>query len=249
MQNSLPVYSNQSGRHVDLSTVLQRHLNTPFQRPLPDWVRNAAQATVHQAAGRPLILDSGCGTGLSSLLLAQRHPDAFVVGLDQSSHRLARFQPEPATAGVQPANAVRGDSRQVLQSAGRNLLLVRADAQDYWRALVQIGATLSSHYLLYPNPWPKAHHLKRRWHGHPVWPYLLQLGGRLELRTNWSIYADEFAYALANCCICPVEMDRLSNSEALAQPMSLFEKKYAVSGHTLWRVAARLPGSLRESGT
>ena len=32
------------------------------------------------------------------------------------------------------------------------------------------------HYLLYPNPWPKAKHLQRRVHGHGSFPLLLQLG-------------------------------------------------------------------------
>ncbi|MFW7344351.1 SAM-dependent methyltransferase, partial [Pollutimonas sp. H1-120] len=51
--------------------------------------------------------------------------------------------------------------------------------------------------MLYPNPYPKAGHLKMRWHGHAVLPTLLALGGALELRSNWSIYVEEFALAVA----------------------------------------------------
>ena len=46
------------------------------------------------ARGRPLILDSFCGTGQSTRMLAVGNPDALVVGIDKSSERL-RKQAEP----------------------------------------------------------------------------------------------------------------------------------------------------------
>ena len=33
------------------------------------------------------------------------------------------------------------------------------------------------HTLLYPNPYPKPKQLGSRWHGHAVFPYLLQVCG------------------------------------------------------------------------
>ncbi|GAB0491238.1 hypothetical protein MMPV_002490 [Pyropia vietnamensis] len=42
-------------------------------------------------AGRPLVLDSGCGTGTSTRALAAgRHADAVVIGVDRSHVRLSR---------------------------------------------------------------------------------------------------------------------------------------------------------------
>ena len=59
----------------------------------------------------------------------------------------------------------------------------------------------------------------------------------IELRTNWSIYAEEFAFALQasgwQALIEQIEID--ANIAAL----SLFEAKYARSGHALWRVVGR----------
>jgi tRNA (guanine-N7-)-methyltransferase len=110
------------------------------------------------AAGAPLILDSCCGVGESSRLLARAFPNHYVIGVDQSASRLARGGGRAAEC---PAN----------------LDLVRADVVDYWRLLHEAGVRLDRHYLLYPNPWPKIGHLSRRWHGHPVFPTLLELGG------------------------------------------------------------------------
>lgn len=220
MSGSLPVSSNQTGPHDDLSATVGKHLRTTFKRPVPPWVDDLAQSIIQAADHRRLILDSGCGTGQSTVRIATDNPDAWVVGIDQSADRLRRSANEAGT---------------------HNLQYVRADVQDLWRALQNRGVTLQAHYLLYPNPWPKAHHLMRRWHAHPVWPSLLALGGDIELRTNWDIYADEFHQALLMSGASSITIDTLSNSVAMAHPMSLFEKKYAQSGHALWRVRATVP--------
>ena len=161
-----------------------------------------------QPNNRLLILDSFCGTGMSTALIAEANPDALVVGIDQSAHRLAKHQ----AAGAQ------------------NYLLLRAEAEPFWLCLVEAGITLHSHWLLYPNPWPKASQFKRRVHGHGAFPVLSRLGGKLELRTNWDIFAQEFAQAAALIGIKGHTTSFTSDS-----PMSLFERKYADRGHTLWR--------------
>lgn len=138
----------------------------------------------------------------------------MVVGIDQSAARLGRFC-EP----VLP-----------------NMRLVRARAEDFWRLLRADGIRPARHFLLYPNPWPKAAHLKRRWQGHPAFPELLSLGGRLELRTNWRVYADEFALAARICGIVAQPVVSFS----VQSPLSPFERKYADSGHRLYRLGLNL---------
>ncbi len=58
---------------------------------------------------------------------------------------------------------------------------------------------------------------------------LSRLGGALELRTNWDIYAQEFAQAAALIGI-KGHIEPFSPDS----PMTLFERKYADRGHTLW---------------
>jgi len=249
MPDSLPVISNQTGAHEDLSEVVSKHLRTAFLRPIPTWVDQTAGDILAQCEGRPLILDSGCGTGHSTVRIATENPDCLVVGIDQSAHRLKRSPVALSASGEYTGHTTHMAQQQGADTPFRppafppfpdNVLFVRADVQDLWRALLQRGVRLHSHYLLYPNPWPKAHHLMRRWHGHPVWPSLLALGGRIQMRTNWEIYALEFHQALLMGDASSISMDIVLNLDALAQPMSLFEKKYAESGHTLWRVTADL---------
>jgi tRNA (guanine-N7-)-methyltransferase len=216
--DSKPVTSQQTGPHDSLDSVVLKHLHHRWRRPLPDWVQQLADDSLQQHADAPWILDSGCGTGLSTLQLARAFPEHWVIGIDQSAHRLGRISTNP------PAN----------------LRYLRVDAQDFWRALHLRHIRLSRHYLLYPNPWPKAHHLMRRWHGHPVWPTLLAMGGVLELRSNWPVYVQEFGRALALSTDAAVHMDTLDNTDALQQPLTLFEKKYAASGHAIARLRCDL---------
>jgi tRNA G46 methylase TrmB len=159
------------------------------------------------------VLDSFCGTGQSTAMLAARHDDALVIGVDKSSHRLNR----------RPA-------------APDNCVLLQAHCEAVWRYLVGRQQKLLAHYLLYPNPWPKPGHLSRRVHGHPAFPLLLALGGQLELRSNWQLYVEEFGVALhllhQPSCIAVVPAD--------APALTLFEHKYRESGHQLWSVTAKL---------
>jgi tRNA G46 methylase TrmB len=88
---------------------------------------------------------------------------------------------------------------------------------------------------LYPNPWPKPDHLQRRWHGSPLWPSILALGGRLELRSNWRVYVDEFAQALA-LTGASAQLEICS----VSAPLTPFERKYQLSGQTCWRCISEL---------
>ena len=73
----------------------------------------------------------------------------------------------------------------------------RADVIDIWRMIKASDLeSLKNTICFIPNPWPKKDQLKRRWHGHPVFPEMISLCDHIELRTNWRIYAEEFKQAL-----------------------------------------------------
>lgn len=229
--NSNPIVSNQTDIHDQLAKLVVRHSTTHFQKPITSYNESAFDISMRawRAAGaRPLILDAGCGTGVSTLHLATQFPEHFVIGVDQSADRLAR---NLAWTGAMPSNLIR----------------IRADLVDYWRLMQQAGIHPDRHYLLYPNPWPKKHHIGRRWHGHPVFPVIVALGGYLECRSNWRIYIDECAAALnqltgidiATEAYFPNDIDMLEQrpftSDAASAPITPFESKYMASGHMLWR--------------
>lgn len=217
--NSRVPTSAQTGIHEHLATLLDRHLASPFRKPYTDYNRAAFAASLERrervAPGAPLILDSCCGVGESSIALAKAFPNHYVIGVDQSESRLAR------NIGGKQGGA----------ELPSNLDLVRADLVDYWRLLNDAGVRLDRHYLLYPNPWPKIGHLSRRWHGHPVFPVMLELGGVLECRSNWQIYVEEHCFAVQRITGQSTVCEPYAPTEALTP----FERKYLDSGHTLFR--------------
>lgn len=220
--NSLAVESAQVGPHRRLGELVERHRAHTWRQPIASHSRVAWQslkAWMQPRSGMPLILDSGCGTGASSIALAAANPRCVVVGVDQSLERLSR----------------QGELRGDLLPLAENAALLRAPLQDLWRLLLADGVSLQRHLIWYPNPWPKPEHLQRRWHAHAVFPTLLALGGDIELRSNWRVYVDEFAQALATCgwqsAVTPIAAD--------ADPVTPFERKYRDSGHSLWCLSAQ----------
>lgn len=218
--NSRRVGSNQGGVHNRLVPIVARHAASPFRRPIADEQRACFARLDHAVRehGGPLILDSGCGTGASTSILAERFADHLVIGIDKSTSRLQRT------------------------GSGNNLanrIVARGDCVDLWRLAAQARWPVVRHYLLYPNPWPKAKHVQRRWHAHPVFPKLLALGGVVELRSNWAIYAREFSLALASSGYEPGDIEAITACE----PLTPFEAKYHASGHRLYRITCDLARS------
>ena len=111
-------------------------------------------------------------------------------------------------------------------------MLLRAELSTFWRLLLNDGFSPERHYMLYPNPWPKPGHLKRRWHGHPVFPQLLGLGGEIEMRCNWEIYALEFARAVNLATGADIRPARIHPDVGI----SPFEQKYLERGQALFSV-------------
>lgn len=207
---SSPVTSRQLSPHPRLAETVAKHAAHPWRKPVADHSRRQFDALAPEVRswGGPLILDTGCGTGHSTAVLAGRYPDCLVLGIDKSADRLAKHADLPA-----------------------NARLVRADLEDFWLLAESAGWTFVRQTFFYPNPWPKPEHRLRRWAFHPVLPSALACGGVWEVRTNWDIYALEFAQAFGILTgVTPKVLPWLP-----AEPETLFEKKYLASGHALWR--------------
>ncbi|MDG1773005.1 MAG: SAM-dependent methyltransferase [Oceanicoccus sp.] len=214
VSNSRIITSSQTGIHDNLEPVVRRHLHSRFQRPYPNYSRDVFEQAAQRVSQHhgDLILDSYCGVGESTVSLAKQYPGALIIGIDKSVVRLTKHNEHYRQSGVD------------------NYLLLRADVDDFWRLAVEANWQLARHCVFYPNPWPKSSQLKRRVHGSPLFSSLLALGGEVELRSNWPIYVQEFAAALA-----------VANYSAKAEPftpepvITPFERKYSESGQPLWR--------------
>jgi len=222
---SRAISSSQTGIHKNLHSLVKRHMTAQFQQPIGDFNLKIFKqiAAIKSSCNQPIILDSGCGTGESTRLIARKFPSSLVIGIDKSSHRLRRS----------------GLDKECEIIHRDNYLLARTDIIDFWRLASDANWQCHKHYILYPNPWPKPSHLGRRWHTHPVFPFLISLGGDLELRTNWSIYAQEFSAALG-LITDQTAMLEIYTPENVISP---FEKKYLASGHKLFRCTINLRAS------
>lgn len=230
MNNNIPsgdskaIITNQTGIHEKLDEVVQKHLAHPFKKPYQLHTEQAFKemdALVSEfLAAKPngkVILDACCGVGQSTRLLAKQNPDALVIGVDKSAHRINRN--------------VEGFSTEDGYQA-QNYHLVRADLNDFYRLVKAANWPVSQHYILYPNPWPKSKHLQRRWHGSAVFPQMTAIGGELILRSNWHLYLAEFKQAAKQVGLSG-EITKLTTA---VQPLTPFEAKYQASGQDCWQL-------------
>lgn len=215
MYHSKPVTSNQDEIHPRLNYVVQRHINSPYLKPFQKHNLKAFDAflmEIEKGNFDYLILDSCCGTGMSSFALAKQNPSALVVGVDQSYVRLNKDRKgEPIPT---------------------NCLMLQANCEDIWRLCDYAGIRFKAHYILYPNPYPKSEHLQRRWHGHPAFPFLKDLAETTILRSNWKMYLDEFNQAWQ--CLTGPGFD--VKELVVNEPLTLFECKYAKSGQVVYEL-------------
>jgi len=138
--------------------------------------------------GGGVILEIGFGGGEHLVAQAAAHPDARFIGV------------EPFLNGV--ASCLRHVEERLLPSPqGRggerlNIRLHQGDARDVIARLP--NASLDLCYVLFPDPWPKARHYKRRLIQPAFLSELarvLKLGAEVRFATDWADYA---AWTLAH---------------------------------------------------
>ncbi|NVJ61985.1 MAG: SAM-dependent methyltransferase [Gammaproteobacteria bacterium] len=207
---SREVTSNQSGVHEKIAEIIDKNRRFVYKKPIQNHNKLAFESAfrIIQECEYSPILDSCCGTGHSTVWLANQFPERVVIGIDQSEVRLHKQHELPA-----------------------NAYLLRTNCEDFWRLCSEANIVFYRHFILYPNPWPKSEHIKRRWHGHPVFTYLPQLSESIEVRSNWSIYIDEFALAWKLL----TGKKGVTEEYKTQQYVTRFEEKYSKSGQALFR--------------
>lgn len=240
--NSRWVSTNQPDVHEKLKEVVERHARSKSQKPIQQHTLNAFEHVTQWLTGfdaRDIILDSCCGVGESTWRLAQQHPEAVVIGIDKSFSRLEKhgLQPEYATYdGQQEAlGDASAENNQAVFLSRDNYAVVRADVIDFWRLICEADWDIKVHNIFYPNPYPKASQLQKRWHGTASFQDILRIGGILRVRSNWEIYIREFSEALRLCGKRPV-----FSQVQKGQPITPFERKYWNSGQQSWQVECEL---------
>ena len=143
------------------------------QIALPDPTCGPLDPEALKAGAQALWLEIGFGGGEHLAAQAGLHPGVRLIGV------------EPFVNGV--ASAL----RHVEDAHLTNILIHQGDARDVLNALPD--ACLERVFILFPDPWPKSRHHKRRLVQPEVIADLARVlipGGRLRFATDWSAYAD-----------------------------------------------------------
>jgi tRNA (guanine-N7-)-methyltransferase len=138
------------------------------------WEDNPARTPLDLAAlfgARPVWLEIGFGGGEHMVHQAASHPDVGIIGCEPYINGVAMLLGKIRRAGVE------------------NLAVHPGDARDLFDVLPE--ASISRAFLLYPDPWPKARHHRRRFvteeHLVPL-ARVMQPGAILRLATDIEDY-------------------------------------------------------------
>jgi tRNA (guanine-N7-)-methyltransferase len=181
--------------------------------------------------GAPLWLEVGFGGGEHALAQIAAHPGVAYIASEVFENGLCSLLTRLVAEGEEGTGALPA-----------NLRLWPADARHLLGALPE-GA-LDRLYLLFPDPWPKARHAKRRF----VHPSLLPLVARaLKPGGEWRIASDDPTYQDWVEAVMAEAADFTLLSRDHARPAdwpgTRYEAKALREGRApiYWRFARRLP--------
>jgi tRNA (guanine-N7-)-methyltransferase len=125
----------------------------------------------------PVVLEIGCGTGISTLAMAAAEPQLDVLAVEVYRRGLAQL-----LSGIDRAGLT-------------NVRLIRGDGVDVLEQMLTPGS-LTGVRVYFPDPWPKARHHKRRLMQPSTVSLIadrLRPGGLLHAATDHAGYAEQIA--------------------------------------------------------
>lgn len=246
--NSKKIITAQDSIHKDLIKKAKLYTVKPSRKEIPEQVKSKIYSQLEQLLPQledkydSIIFDLGCGTGESTKNIATNNPKTLVIGTDKSHYRMAKAK------------------NLLFDGCNFRFLTVKSEYLLILLAIVCKSDTffkfkISKVFILYPNPYPKSKHLQRRWQASPYLPFIFKLpwaedGVSIELRTNWSIYAQEFNEVMKEVYSQefnlkselvkfsindPIE----SGKDEVRSHISNFERKYSASNHELFKVLVK----------
>jgi tRNA (guanine-N7-)-methyltransferase len=171
----------------------------------------------------PVDVEIGSGKGKFLLELAASHPDRDILAVERAGkyHRLCCDR--AARRGID------------------NVRLLRTTAEDLLYRLLK-PESVASLYVLFPDPWPKKRHHKRRLIKPEVVAAMgeaLRPGGRLLVKTDHSGYAEVIAEVLGSAAgFSQIDV----NAAFTGLPETGFEHKYRDQGKTIHAFALQKSG-------
>ena len=177
-------------------------------------------------------------------LFGRRVPRVMEIGFGNGDHlaSLAKAHPQCDYLGVEVHRP--GVGRLLLAIEAQGLTNVRIMCHDAVEVLEQIPlGSLDEVLILFPDPWPKKRHHKRRLIQAPFVALLagrLKIGGVLRLATDWQAYAEQMLEVLdaASGLTSLAKHERFMPRPAQRAP-TRFELRGERLGHAVWDLAYR----------
>lgn len=172
----------------------------------------------------PRLLEIGFGNGETLLAAARERTDWDCLGIEVYKAGVGRVLLQASAAAVSNLRVICHDAVEVLEQ--------QIPEESFDEALV-----------LFPDPWPKKRHHKRRLIQEPFASLLarkLKSGGVLRLATDWQPYAEQML-AVLNACELLVNRagDRAFASRPAIRPPTRFERRGQRLGHAVWDLEYR----------
>lgn len=156
------------------------------KQPLPETYRILPDDWLHplrlerwfpagETGPKPLEVDVGCGKGRFLLARAAAHPEINYLGIERQLVRVRRVDRQAALRGL------------------TNIRLLRMEAYYAVTYLIPAGS-VTTYYILFPDPWPKKRHHEHRLFNRMFLDSLhrtLVSGGRVHFATDHLPYFDE----------------------------------------------------------
>ncbi len=166
------------------------------------------------------IVEIGCGKGRFLIEMAEKNPQIRFLGFEiiNKSYKIAKKRAEDKNL--------------------KNLLIVRKDAIP----IISFNFPdnfVDEYYFLYPDPWPKRRHRKRRWYFHPFFPEILRtlkIGGKITITTDNINYINEAFYLFKN--FYHLEILRFSKVPENFK-RTHFEEKFLKRGLSLYEIVGK----------
>jgi tRNA (guanine-N7-)-methyltransferase len=216
------------------------------RRPIRSFVRRAGRMTPSQARALEDLwprygIDGGSAPLEPAGLFARTAPLTVEIGFGngETLHALAAAHPERDYLGIEVHEPGVGHLLRLLGDSGLgNVRIVRQDAVEVLAGRLP-PACVDEVLLLFPDPWPKKRHHKRRL----VQPdFLASLaavmreGGWLRLATDWADYAQQMADV---CRRSPWFDESAAEAERSRPLVTRFERRGLALGHAVTELSFR----------
>ena len=170
----------------------------------------------------PLQVDLGCGDGSFICALAQQMPEKDFLGIERLLGRVRSAGHKAATI--------------------RNVRLLRMESSYTVRYLLPAGS-VETFYLLFPDPWPKRRHWRRRI---VTGEFLHAISQALAKNGRLLIATDQLAYFERITETVRANPDfTINNPASIDLPRTKFERKFRAQGMPIHWLELRKVSSLR----